>query len=200
MSIRQSRREISFLAVLLLSGTTAFAQMYGGMQQSMPAPQQQPAPNSSSPTPSFADQSFVEDILKNNQTQVEMSQLAQQKASSGDVKGFSQRMIQIHTTLNDQLKPIAQQLGINQTQKPSKEEKKAIAQLQQLSGTDFDTAYLQAMAKEQEHSLQQFKHQESSQNLIIQKVAKADEPVLLQNFQILQKLAETHNVTIAGAE
>jgi putative membrane protein len=199
MSIRQSRREISFLAVLLLASTTAFAQMYGGMQQSMPA-QQQPAPNSSSPTPSFADQSFVEDILKNNQTQVEMSQLAQQKASSGDVKEFSQRMIQIHTTLSDQLKPLAQQLGINQTQKPSKEEKKAIAQLEQLSGTDFDTAYLQAMAKEQEHSLQQFKHQESSQNLIIQKVTKADEPVLIQNFQILQKIAETHNITIAGAE
>jgi putative membrane protein len=207
MSIRQSRIEISFLAILLLASTTAFAQMGGGMYQQQ---QQQPPPtttnsmpannNASSTMPSYADQSFVENILKNNQTQVEMSQMAQEKASSGDVKDFSQRMIQVHTTLNNQLKPLAQQLGIGQTQKPSKDEKKEIAQLQQLSGADFDTAYLQAMAKEQEHTLQQFKRQESTQSVLIQKIAKADEPVLTQNLQVLQQLAEIHKVTIASAE
>jgi putative membrane protein len=201
MSIRQSRREIFFLAVLLLASTTAFAQM-GGMHQSMPA-QPQPASNStpandntSSYTPSPADQSFVEDTLKANQAQVEMSQMAQQKAFSGDVKAFSQNMIQIHTQLNRQLTPLAKQLQVNENQKPSKQEKKELAQLEQLSGQDFDTAYLQAMAKEQEHSLKEFKSAESTQNPMIQRTTKLDEPVLTQNYQILQKIAETHNVTL----
>ena len=89
--------------------------------------------------PNYADQAFVEDTLKNNDAQVQMSQLAQQKASSGDVKEFSQRMIEIHTELNQQLAPLAKQLDVSQNQKPSKEQKKEIAQLEQLSGPDFDT-------------------------------------------------------------
>jgi putative membrane protein len=203
MSIRQSRREIFFLAVLLLASTTAFAQMGGGMHQSAPAQPQQPTPdntatndNANPSMPSLADQSFVEDMLKANQTQVEMSQLAQQKAFSGDVKVFSQNMIQVHTQLNQQLVSLAKQLQVSETQKPSKQEKKELDQLQQLSGQDFDTAYLQAMAKEQEHSLKEFKNEESTQNPGLQRTAKADEPVLTQNFQILQKIAETHNVTL----
>ncbi len=181
MTPRQSIQEISFLAALLLSGATAFAQQPSAAQQQSPA-QQQPNPASSlptadpsaPPTPSYADQSFVEDTLKDNQAQVQMSQLARQKASSGDVKDFSQRMIQIHTQLNQQLAPLAKQLDVSENQKPSKQEKKEIAQLEQLSGPSFDTAYLQDMAKEQEHSLKQFKSEESAQNPMIQKAAKVD--------------------------
>ncbi len=64
MSIRQS--EISFVAVLLLAGTTAFGQQPQQQQQQPSAPaQQQTTPgqaDSSGPsTPNFADVSFVED-------------------------------------------------------------------------------------------------------------------------------------------
>jgi putative membrane protein len=213
MTLRQSSREISFIAILLLAGATAFAQQPqpGGAQQSSPA-QQQPGqannPNSalanadaSGPsTPNFADQAFVEDTLKDNQALLQMSQLAQQKASSGDVKEFSQHMIQIHTQLNQQLAPLAKQLDVSANQKPSKQEKKEIAQLEQLSGPDFDTAYIQAMAKEQQHSLKEFKNEESAQNPMIQKATKIDEPVLTQHFQILQKIAQTHNVPLDAKE
>jgi putative membrane protein len=216
MSARQSTTDISFVAVLLLAGATAFAQQPSNMQQqqqSAPA-QQQTTPGqpgnqnpalantdpSAPPTAAYADQAFVEDILKDNQAQVEMSQLAQQKASSPDVKDFSQRMVQIHTQLNQQFAPLAKQLQVDQPQKPSKQGKKEIAQLEQLSGSDFDTAYLQAMAKEQEHSLKQLKSEESAQNPMIQKVAKLDEPVLTQHYHALQKLAQSHNVMIASTE
>lgn len=214
MTPQHSSREISFIAVLLLAGATAFAQQPQNMQQqSSPAQQQQPTPgqsnatssianaDSSGPsTASFADQSFIEDTLKDNQAQVEMSQLAQQKASSGDVKEFSQHMIQIHTQLNQQLAPLAKQLAVNENQKPSKEAKKEIAQLEQLSGPDFDTAYIQAMVKEQQHSLKEFKSEESAQNPMIQRATKVDEPVLTQHFQILQKIAQTHNVPLDAKE
>jgi putative membrane protein len=209
----KSSREISFIAVLLLAGATALAQQSSSMQQQSSPAQQQPTPcqsnassslanaDSSGPsTASFADQSFIEDTLKGNQAQVEMSQLAQQKASSGDVKEFSQHMIQIHTQLNQQLAPLAKQLAVNENQKPSKEAKKEIAQLEQLSGTDFDTAYIQAMVKEQEHSLKEFKSEETAQNPMIQKATKIDEPVLTQHYQILQKIAQTHNVPLDNKE
>ncbi len=56
------------------------------------------------------------------------------------------------------------------------------------------------MAKEQAHSLKQFKSEESAPNPIIQKAAKVDEPVLDQHYQILQKIAQTHNVTLTTKE
>jgi putative membrane protein len=181
------------------------------MQQQQPAtpapqtPSQAAAPTANtdasgpaSGTPNYADQSFVEDTMKNNDTQVQLSQLAAQKASSGDVKDFSQKMIQIHTQLNQQLAPLAKQLDVNANQKPSKQEKKEIAALEQLSGSDFDSAYLQAMAREQAHSLKEFKKQENAQNPNIKKATEIDEPVLTQHYQILQKIAQTHNVTLAS--
>jgi putative membrane protein len=209
MIIQKSRTKISFLPILLLAGATAFAQQSATQQQQPSTPTPQTPGQAATPTanpdavgptsaPNYADQAFVEDTLKNNDTQVQLSQLAQQKASSGDVKDFSQKMIQIHTQLNQQLAPHAKQLDVNQSQKPSKQEKKEIAQLEQLSGADFDSAYLQAMAREQARSLKQFKSEEAAQNPNIQKVSKMDEPVLTQHYQILQKIAQTHNVTLAS--
>jgi len=209
MIIQKSRTKISFLPILLLAGATAFAQQSATQQQQPSTPTPQTPGQAATPTanpdavgptsaPNYADQAFVEDTLKNNDTQVQLSQLAQQKASSGDVKDFSQKMIQIHTQLNQQLAPLAKQLDVNQSQKPSKQEKKEIAQLEQLSGADFDSAYLQAMAHEQARSLKQFKSEEAAQNPNIQKVSKMDEPVLTQHYQILQKIAQTHNVTLAS--
>ncbi len=198
---------ISILALLFCTAATAAAQQPSMPQQSSPAQQQTQAnsalptaDNSSPATPNYADVSFVEDTLKNNDTQVQLSQLAQQKASSGDVKDFSQKMIQIHTQLNQQLAPLAKQLDVSENQKPSKDQKKEIAQLEQFSGPDFDSAYLQAMAHEQAHSLKQFKSEESAANPSIQKAAKVDEPVLDQHYQILQKIAQTHNVALDAKE
>jgi len=207
MSLQNYATKTSMVAVLLLAGATAFAQQNSTMAP--PQPQAQvpggqvnagvPGTDSSnSGTPSYADQAFVEDTLKSNDTQVQLSQLAQQKASSGDVKDFSQKMIQIHTQFNQQLMPLAKQLQVSQNQKPSKQEKKEIAALEQLSGADFDSAYLQAMAHEQAHCLKEFKDEEKAQNPNIQKTAQMDEPILTQHYQILQKIAQSHNVTLAS--
>jgi putative membrane protein len=208
MILTKPTTAISTLAILFCTAAIASAQQPSMPQQSSPAQQQTTQANSALPTadnatlatPNYADVSFVEDTLKNNDTQVQLSQLAQQKASSGDVKDFSQKMIQIHTQLNQQLAPLAKQLDVSQNQKPSKEQKKELAQLEQLSGSGFDSAYLQAMAREQAHSLKQFKSEESATNPSIQKAAKVDEPVLDQHYQILQKIAQTHNVTLDAKE
>ncbi|MGA7158220.1 MAG: DUF4142 domain-containing protein [Acidobacteriaceae bacterium] len=201
MTIRLT--QISLLAALLFAGTTALAQRPATQQPSQPQDTVQPAggpdggmTSNNNSTPNFADQSFVEDTLKSNQVQVQASQLAQQKASSGDVKEFSQRMIQIHTQLTTQLTPLAKHLQISPDQKPSKKEREELAKLDQLSGTDFDAAYMQIMAKEQQHTLKQFKRNESASSPYIQKVTKADDPVLNQDYQILQKIAQTHNIPL----
>lgn len=213
MTLKQSNKHISLIAALCLAGTAALAQQpgpAGGMQpsssQQLPTPGQ-PGPNGNTPgtdlranqayTPSLADQAFVKDTLKDDQAQIQLSQLAQQKSTSDDVKQFGQHMIEVQTQLDKQLQPFAKQLYISEPAKPSKQEKQEMARLQALSGPDFDTAYLQAMSKEQRHNLKEFKQEaEGTQDPMIQNAARADAPVLSQNFQVLQKLAATHNVTL----
>ncbi len=211
-------KTLSLVTALFLAGATAHAQQQGagmGMQQQTPQTTQQPvpgqalapanalAPDTPSPepaTPSYADQIFVKDAFDDNQAQIDISQLAQQKSPSDDVKQFSQQMVKIHTQLDTQLEPIAKQLDVSTPKKPSKKEKKEIARLESLSGPDFDTAYLQDMAKAQQHSLKEFRNEESAKNPLMQKVAKLDEPVLSQHFEILEKLAQVHNVALESSK
>lgn len=208
MILKQSSNKASLIAAMfLLASVTALAQT-PGMQPSAPTGQQptpgQAGPNGSYPdaaTPgsqaSYADQLFLKDTLKEDQVQVQMSQLAQQKSASDDVKEFSQNMVKIHTELDNQLKPLVKQFAISPTQKPSKKEKQELAKLETLSGPDFDAAYLQAMAVAQQHTLKEFKQESTAaQNVALQNTAKADESILTQNFGVLQKLAQTHSVTL----
>jgi putative membrane protein len=189
------------------------AQQSGGMQQQQPQPGQQqqmpsqqgtaPGTASGMPVPNqpsqqaYGDQMFVHDTLEGNDAQVEMSRLAQEKSASPDVKQFSAKMVQIHTELNDQLKPAAKELGMSEPSGPSKKEKKEIERLQGVSGPTFDDEYIQAMAKQQQHDLKGFKDEaQSGQTANIQEAAKQDEPVLAQHYQVLEQLAQAHNVTL----
>jgi putative membrane protein len=202
-------------AVAAWACATAIAQQPGGSpQQSSPSQQQQMpgqsgnpgAPGATTGMPgttqqpnqnAYGDQMFVHDTLEGDDAQVAMSQLAQQKSSSTDVKQFGAKMVQIHTELNNQLKPAAKELGVSEPKGPSKKEQKEIDHLQALSGPDFDTAYIQAMAKQQQHDLKGFKDEaQAGQTANIQEAAKQDEPILAQHYQVLQKLAQAHNVTL----
>ncbi|HEY1767913.1 MAG TPA: DUF4142 domain-containing protein [Terracidiphilus sp.] len=196
-------------SALWMGGAALAQQTPGGMQS---APNQQPLPGQAGGATTglpdsvgqnqprqqaVGDQMFVHDTMEGNDAQVQMSQLAEDKASAPDVKQFGQKMAQIHTELNTQLGPAAKQLGVSEPKGPSKKEKKEIERLQALSGPDFDTAYLQAMAKQQQHDLKEFDNEaKSGQNPNVQQAAKQDEPILSEHYQVLQKLAQTHNVTL----
>ena len=197
----------------------------GGAQQN-PAPGQQPQPgqnpNSGYPggypganpganpgagpgatqgpmSQSYVDQAFVTKTLSNSSAEAQMSQLATQKSPSPDVKKYGQNMVQIHSQLAQQLQPVAQMLGVKADQKPSKKDKKQIEQLKTLNGSAFDQAYLKAMANDQKRDVKSFKDEEAAaQNPTVKKAAQVDEPVMSQHLQVLQQLAETHNVTIAS--
>jgi putative membrane protein len=211
-SIVSGRRTLIFIVAILFiiaAGLPkeARAQANGapGMsQQQQPMPSQQPMPGETGPgfpqaqqqpQPSYSDQSFVRKTLEDNVAQEQMGQLAQQKSSSDDVKQFGERMAEIHTKLTEQMQPVAQKLGVDQPKEPSKRDKQEIEKMQSLSGQDFDTAFLQAMLRDQQADLKGFKDEAQSQDPAMQQLAKADTPVLAQHLQILKQLAQEHNVS-----
>jgi len=198
-------------AVALTTGVGAFAQAPGGGGM---APQGGQSPTAGSATapgdtgisppiqqnndlPSFEDQAFLRKTLEDNVAEVQMGQLAAQKSSSPDVKQFGAKMAQIHEQLSAQMKPMAQKLGVSEPKKPSKKDREEIEKMQALSGADFDGAFIQAMMKAQKTDVKDFKDEaQSGQTPAVQQLAKMDAPVLSQHLQILEKLAQAHNVTM----
>ncbi|HVU47897.1 MAG TPA: DUF4142 domain-containing protein [Terracidiphilus sp.] len=207
-------KRIFMIAASCLWACAAMGQQPGSTQPNSPS-QQPTAPNepggagnpatampgAEQPMQPIADQAFVRETMEGDNAQVAMSQLAQEKSTSPDVKQFGQKMVQIHTELNEQLKPAAKQLGVDEPKGPSRKQKQEITKLQALSGPDFDTAYIQAMAKQQQHDLKQFKNEsESGQSPGVQMAAKQDAPILAQHYQVLEKLAQVHNVTLESTK
>jgi putative membrane protein len=196
---------------MLLAGSIAVAQSPPGGS----APQQQPnMPSQQQTSPgagtmgaatgpgnmqAMADQEFVKKALEGGAAEVQLGQLAQQKSQSEDVKQFGQKMVQDHTQLGDQMKPIAQQLGVKEAKGPSKKDKQLMAKLEGLSGQQFDEAYIQAMVKDHKQDLKDFRNEaQNAQDPNVKQAAQQGAGVIAQHLQTIQQIAQSHNVDVQG--
>jgi len=211
MRSEQLRRDFFLVAAVVLAAAVALAQQQPGGAggagqnptnsapqpgQTMPTSPEAMGGMQNNPAQSFADQSFLRKTLEDDIAQEQMGQLAAQKSPSDDVKQFGQKMAQIHEQLTNQIMPVAKKLGVDKPKQPSKRDRQEIEKLQALSGPDFDAAFIRAMLKDQQSDLKDFKDEaEGAQDPNLQQLAKMDEPVLNQHLQILQKLAQAHDVT-----
>jgi putative membrane protein len=94
-----------------------------------------------------ADKAFVTKAAQGGLAEVQMAQLAQQKASSDDVKKFAQTMIDDHTPNNEQLVKLATAKGLTPPTDPNAMQQKMLAHLQGLSGAKFDKAYVKIQVR-----------------------------------------------------
>lgn len=90
-------------------------------QQATMQQQQQQSPQMQQ----MEDRSFVQHAMQGSMGEVQLGQLAEQKSSSQDVKQFAEKMTQDHSQLDEQMKPIAQQLGVKTPEKISKKGREA---------------------------------------------------------------------------
>ncbi len=197
-------------STLLISAMAVAQYQPGGagqQQPNMPNQQQPVTPSTGTMGPdsslanqqATADQAFVRKALEGGAVEVQLGQLAQQKSQSEDVKQFGQRMVEDHTQLAEQMKPIAQQLGVKEPKGPSKKDKQLIAKLEGLSGPQFDEAYIQAMVKDHKEDLKEFKDEaQAAQNQNVKQAAQQGAGVISQHLQLIQQIAQSHNVATEG--
>lgn len=147
-----------------------------------------------------ADKHFVEEATESSNAEIALGKLAQDKSSSPDVKQFGERMVTDHTKLNDQMAPVAQQMGVTVSpdQIPAKD-KALQAKLQGLSGDQFDRAYIKAMVKDHTEDVKKFKHEASAtKDPTLQQNVQQGLQVIQQHLQLAQQLAQAHNVSAGG--
>ena len=100
-----------------------------------------------------ADRRHFREIAQANMAEVQAGKLAQQKASSGEVKKFAQHMVEDHGKRLKEQETMAQSKGVSLPKEPGKAEKSALKKLQSASGEQFDRSYMQQMVKDHEKAL-----------------------------------------------
>src|SRR5437868_2611874 len=91
---------------------------------------------------------FAMKAAEGGMLEVKLAQLAQQKASSQDVKDLARKLEQDHSQANQQLQAVAKQKNIDLPNDLKGECQETYQAFQQLQGTDFDDAYLLCMIKD----------------------------------------------------
>ncbi|SCX89627.1 putative membrane protein [Nitrosospira sp. Nl5] len=86
-------------------------------------------------------------VVTANDVDIEAGNLAKKKAKHEDVHGYAHRMISEHTDVNQQAKDLVKKLGVtpkdNAISQSLKEDgKKNLDKLKDLSGKEFDKAYI----------------------------------------------------------
>lgn len=141
------------------------------------------------------DREFVHSAMKSGMAEVQLGQLAEQKAASPDVKQLAQKIVQDHDQLLSEMKPFAQQLGVKQPKAVSKKNEKLDAKLQGLSGAQFDDAYLKAMVKDHENDLSNFRHEaETTQDPKLKQAAQQCEQMIQAHLKLIKQVAKDHGV------
>jgi putative membrane protein len=137
-----------------------------------------------------SDTKFVTEAADGGMAEVELGQLAVEKATSDDVKKFGQRMVDDHSKANEKLKAIAANKKIELPQEPSAKHKATKARLAKLSGTKFDHAYMADMVKDHKTDVAMF-HRESNGGADPDVKAFATEalPILKDHLKQAQSLA-----------
>lgn len=138
------------------------------------------------------DKKFMETAMEGDMAEIQLAQLALQKASSEQVKQFAQHMIDDHTKLDAQMKPMAQQFGVEAPTDLSSKHKSVEAKLQQLSGAQFDKEYIKDMVADHREDDRAFVYEESaSTNPTLKQAVTQAEPTIAEHLKMAQELEKS---------
>lgn len=140
-------------------------------------------------TLSAADQQFVTEAAQGGLAEVQMGQLASQKATSSAVKQFGQRMVTDHTQANQQLQQLATQKGITLPSGVGNENQQMMDKLSDLSGQEFDRAYMQQMVSDHQKDVALYQQEsQQGQDTDLQSFASQTLPILQEHLQQAQSV------------
>ncbi|HKU59931.1 MAG TPA: DUF4142 domain-containing protein [Gemmatimonadales bacterium] len=121
-------------------------------------------PNGQSAT-TVDDTTGIRMAVQGNFTEVALGRLAEDKASSSEVKDFGKQMVSDHDAMNDQWGKLASKYHmriLNPGPDFGTNGRDAIDRLEKLSGTQFDQAYMMEMIRDHEQDLSEFQQLRSS--------------------------------------
>jgi putative membrane protein len=136
------------------------------------------------------DATFYKHAAEGGMAEVELGNLAQEKAQSQSVKDFGAMMVKDHSAANDKLKSIAASKDVKLPSSPSVGQTATKTKLNVLSGDSFDKSYVKSMIKDHEEDIAEFKKEAASgQDPDAKAFAKSTLPTLQSHLKKIQAVA-----------
>jgi putative membrane protein len=143
---------------------------------------------------SSPDKKFVEKAAMGGKAEVELGNLALQKASDSKVKQFAQKMVDDHTQANQKLQQVAEQEHMTLPSSMEPDAQKAQERLSKLSGDEFDKAYMHHQLKDHQKDVAEFQKEASSgKDPAVKSFAQSTLPILQEHLRLAEQIAPKEN-------
>jgi putative membrane protein len=146
---------------------------------------------------SRGDEKFVKKAAHDNQAEIELGQLAQQKAANPRVKQFAEQLVKDHQDANQQLMSWAQGRNVDLSDKgKDKAVQKEHDKLAKLSGGEFDRQFMDRMVKDHKDDVSAFeKESKKADDPQVKQFAATILPKLQQHLQMAQDIQKEVKAT-----
>lgn len=121
--------------------------------------------------------------------QIELGKLAAQKAADPKIQKFAKMMVKDHTKIHKRLKTLADGKRVTLPASISVADQQHIAELQKMSGKDFDKHYIDMTVKKHVRALDMFKSASTLGDHPLQNFAARSLRVLEEHFKGAKDLA-----------
>jgi putative membrane protein len=136
----------------------------------------------------LTDASFVKQAAQDGMAEVELGNVAAEKAASQDVKTFAARMVQDHTKANAELATLAQSKNLKVPEKLDLKHRAKIDALKLRSGASFDAAYAKEMVADHNKAISLFTKESQSADPDLSGFAKKTLPTLKEHKKMADAL------------
>jgi putative membrane protein len=134
-------------------------------------------------------QVFVRDAIQRNLAEIQLGQLAKDKAQSADVKSLGETLVNEQTELNEPAKQAASQIGITIPTEQSISQKATYDAMSKLSGAAFDRAFIKNMVTTTAAIVARFENEAKKKNDPAADYARQALPTLRKHLEAAQKLS-----------
>ena len=137
-----------------------------------------------------ADHKFLLMAAQGNLAEIQMAQLAKQKSQNNQIQNYAQRLIEDHTTANNQVMQIVQKKGLTMPKTPPADAMAMMKKMKGMSGAKFERAYMQDMIKDHTKDIADYSNEaQHGYDDDIKQYAATTLPTLKAHLDLVQTLS-----------
>ncbi len=133
---------------------------------------------------------FLSNAARGGMLEVQLGNMAAQKATSEDVKQFGERMATDHSQLGQKLQQLASNLGFSLPPDLKPEQQNIVSRFEKLSGKAFDREYMREMVSDHAKDVSEFERASNqATNSDIKQFASDALPTLREHLKLAREIA-----------
>jgi len=155
-----------------------------------PSPTGAASPTASPVALTAPEKEFMANAARGGMLEVQLGNLATQKASSNDVKQFGERMATDHGQLGQKLQQLASNLNVTLPQDLKPEQQAVVSRFEKLTGKAFDRDFMKEMVNDHVKDISEFERAASqATNPDIKQFVSEALPTLRDHLKMAREIA-----------